>query len=183
MSQSLPEHAEIASGIEADIKGSPADRRALARTFRGRRAPIRRIALIAAALAFGLTVTFGRDALYRATRLDYPLAATLAAIAALALFFAVQALFARMARPQLDDPRGAFLRGFRLRASDDGLWLAGENFEARYRWAGVLRMQETEDHAFLYTDGAQAIIVPKRCFASPDEAQRFVALVRAHVAG
>jgi len=170
------------ASISVDIKGVPADRRALALAFRRRRGA-GRLAVILAALVFGLTVTFGRDALYRYTRLDYPLAATLAAVAALALFFVVLASFARVGRRRLNDPRGTFLRGFRLTAGEDGVKLVSENFEAQYRWPGILKMQETANHAFLYTDGAQAIIVPKRCFASDVEAARFVALIRAHVAG
>jgi hypothetical protein len=169
------------ASISVDIKGIPADRRALAQAFRRRRGVGGRIAVIVAAMVFALTVTFGRDALFQYGTMEYPLAATLSAILGLILFFAVLAIFARRARRWVNDPRAPFLRGFNLSADEDGVRLASENFETHYRWPGILRVQETGAHLFLYTDGAQAIIVPKRCFAVAEDAARFAALVKTHV--
>ena len=170
------------ASISVDVKGVPADRRALAQAYRRRRGLGGRVAIIVAALVFGLTVTFGREALFQYTRIDYPLAATLSAILGLALFFAVLGAFARGARRWAHNPRAPFLSGFKLTADDDGVRLVSANFEARYRWPGILRVQETQTHLFLYTDGAQAIIVPKRCFASPKDGADFAGMARAHVA-
>lgn len=163
-----------------EVKGRPEDRQALSAAFRNRRALHSRIPLIVAAVVFALSVVFGRDALFNTTNLSYPMAATLAAIAGLFLFLAVLNIFARARRMEGDDPRNAFFRGFKVTVGPQGVDIESEFFQGRFRWPAILRLHETAAHLFLYTDGLQAIIVPKRSFASPEEASRFAIIVRAH---
>lgn len=172
---------ESGTRISVDVKGRPKDRVALARAFRGGRAWWRRLPLVAAAIVFTVMVVFGRAAFVRIWEIPLAQAATLAAFAGFALFFVTLNLFAPLGRRNLEDPRGTFLKGYRIDVDEAGVHIAGENLEAHHRWPGILRLQETEKHFFVYTDGAQAIIVPKRSFTTPDDMARFGAFVRGHI--
>jgi hypothetical protein len=163
------------------VIGTAADRRALGAAWRRKGPAGGRLPVIAAALVFGLMVTFGRDALVRAG-VEFGTAATYAAIAGLILFLLIVLGAQRARATRSIDPRGIFARGFNLTAEESGLHLVGEFSESRYRWPAILRFEETGSHFFLYIDGAQAIIVPKRCFASSEDAVRFAATVRAGLA-
>jgi hypothetical protein len=164
-----------------DVKGRPEDRRALSQAFRKGRSWSGRAPVLLAALVFALVVIFGRLAFASLWKMPPGAAATLAAFIGLVLFLTVLDAFGKTQARQLSDPRGTFLKGFRISLADDGVDIAGESFTSHHRWDGVLRLQETPGHLFLYTDGAQAIIVPKRCFPSPGEAARFADVVRAHI--
>jgi hypothetical protein len=79
------------------------------------------------------------------------------------------------------DPKGAFLRGYVVTAGPDGVSLTSEVMETRYRWPAFLRLHEAPEHFFLYVDGASAVVIPKRSFASSDDTADFAALARAHI--
>jgi hypothetical protein len=168
--------------LSVDVKGRPEDRKALAKAFRVSRHVGGRLPMIVAASAFAVVVVFGRPLLL--TRWQFPegYAATLAAFVGLVIFLTVFSAFGSKRARDVSDPRGTFLKGFRITLDDDGVHIDGENFRGLHRWAGILRLQETDTHMFLYTDGAQAIIVPKRCFASGEIAARFASVVRDRLA-
>ena len=174
----MPESANLS----VEVKGRAEDLSALAKAFRSSRSWSGRLPMIAAAIAFAAVVVFGRPLLL--TRWQFPegYAATLAAFIGLVVFLTVFGALGTRRRRGTPDPRGTFLKGFRITLEDDGVHIEGENFRGLHRWAGVLRLQETDTHMFLYTDSAQAIIVPKRCFASAEIAARFASLVRARLA-
>ena len=164
-----------------EVKGDPKDRRALSSSHRNRRALTSRTPLLVATLAFALAITFGRDFLYNSFGIPFGIAATAASIIGLLFFLLILNAFGRRNVVRDADPRGALAQGYKLTAAPDGLHLVGENLNAHYQWPGILRLNDTETHLFLYTDGAQAIIVPKRCFDSRDDASRFTIIVRSHV--
>jgi hypothetical protein len=178
--------SEVSRAVESaiayvDVKGRPEDRRALSQAFRKGRSWSARAPVLVAALVFALVVIFGRLAFVSIWQMPAGAAATLAAFIGLVLFLTVLESFAKTQGRQLSDPRGTFLKGFRISLGEAGIDISGESFTSHHRWDGILRLQETPRHLFLYTDGAQAIIVPKRCFPSPGEAARFAAVVRAHI--
>ena len=168
--------------ISVEVKGRPKDRRALASAFRTSRPWWRRLPLLAAAIVFSAMVVFGRDAFARIWALSPGEAATFSAFAGFALFFITLNLFAPLGRRSMEDPRGTFSKGYRVSLDNEGVHITGENLEAHHRWPGILRLQETEKHFFVYTDGAQAIIVPKRSFGSPEEVQLFADFVHPRMA-
>lgn len=167
--------------ISVEVKGRPKDRRALAAAFRAGRPWWRRLPLAAAALVFAAVVVLGRDAFIRIWSLSPAQAAILSAFAGFAAFFITLNLFAPLGRRDMEDPRGTFSKGYRVSLDSEGVHVSGENLEARHRWPGILRLQETDKHFFVYTDGAQAIIVPKRSFASPAEMNIFADFVRTRI--
>lgn len=166
-----------------EVKGNPKDWGALSSTHRNRRALTSRTPLLVATLTFALAITFGRDFLYNSFGVPFGIAATAASIAGLLFFLLILNAFGRRKMTRHADPRGALAKEFKLTAAPDGLHLVSENLNAHYHWPGILRLNDTETHLFLYTDGAQAIIVPKRCFDSREDASRFAIIVRSHVGG
>ncbi len=164
-----------------EVKGDPKDRRALSSAHRNRRALTSRSPLLVATVAFALAITFGRDFLYNSFGVPFGIAATAASITGLLFFLLILNAFGRRNVAREADPRGAFTQGFKLTAAPDGLHLDSENLNAHFQWSGILSLNDTETHLFLYTDGAQAIIVPKRCFDTREEASRFAIIVRSHV--
>ncbi len=60
---------------------------------------------------------------------------------------------------------------------DEGLRVRGEGFELLLGAAASRRVHETAEHLFVVSDHLPAIIVPKRCFASAEEARAFRSLV------
>jgi hypothetical protein len=164
-----------------EVKADPKDRRALSSAYRNRRALTSRTPLLIATVTFALTITFGRDFLYNSFGVSFGIAATAASITGLLFFLLILNAFGRQEIVRDADPRGAFAMGYKLTVAPDGLHLVGENLNAHYQWPGILRLNDTETHLYLYTDGAQAIIVPKRCFDSSEDASRFAIIVRSHV--
>jgi len=164
-----------------EVKGDPKDRRALSSAHRNASALGSRTPLLIATVIFALTITFGRDVLYNSFLVPFGIAATAASITGLFFFLLILNAFGRRRVAQETASRGALLQDYKLTASPDGLHLLNDNLNSHYRWAGILSLNETEAHLFLYTDGAQEIIVPKHCFDSPQDASRFAIIVRSHL--
>jgi hypothetical protein len=140
-----------------------------------------RTPLLAATVVFALTITFGRDFLYNSFSVPFGIAATAASIAGLFFFLIFLNVFGRRRVAHDATPRSAFLQDFKLTAAPDGLHLVSGSLDAHYYWPGILRLNDNETHLFIYTDGAQEIIIPKRCFDSKEEASRFAIIVRSHI--
>lgn len=66
----------------------------------------------------------------------------------------------------------------RLFADDRGLRQESANGESFQSWSGILRIEETPEHAFIYIGPVQAFVVPKRIGQS--EVSTFLAEVRQH---
>ncbi len=169
--------------VSVQVKGAPEDRRALSPAPVNKNALSARIPLVLATVLFGLTVTFGRDFLYNSFEVPFAVAATMASIAGLLFFLLVLNVFGRRrVRPRADS-RGLLLGSYTVTAAPDGLHIASQNSTSHFRWAAFLSLNETDTHLILHTDAAQAIIVPKRCFSSKEEASRFAIIVRSRLGG
>lgn len=164
-----------------EITGDPQDRKALSSSRGSKNALTSRTPLLVATLVFALTITFGRDFLYNSFGVPFGIAATAASIAALLFFLLILNVFARQRVARDAAPRGTFVRNCTVTASPDGLDVVSKNLNAHYTWQGILSLSDTETHMFLYTDSAQSIIVPKRCFNTQEDASRFAIIVRSHL--
>ena len=164
-----------------EVKNNPKDRQALPSTNRHRHAVGARTPLLVATLVFALSITFGRDFLYNSFGVPFGVAATAASIAGLLFFLLILNAFGRRKAIRNAPARGTLANEFKLTAAPDGLHLVNEKLNAHFQWPGILRLNDTETHLFLYTDGAQAIIVPKHCFDSKEDASRFAIIVRSHI--
>jgi hypothetical protein len=141
-----------------------------------------RLSLIVAAAAFTVTVIYGRELALRMWPGQGRIAATFSAFLGLIIFVAVLNTLGRRRAQESLDPRGTFVKGYRVSVDGEGVRIESENLSAHHRWPGILKLHETQDHYFLYTDGAQAIIVPKRCFSGGEHAARFAAIARERIA-
>ena len=164
--------------VTVEVTVDPSERIASARKGGGIGS---RTPLLAATVVFALCVTFGRDFLYNSVAVPFGVAATLASVAGLFFFLIILNAFAYFRRARTPAPRSTLVQDFKLTAAPDGLHVAAENMTAHYDWRGILRLNETDTHLYLYTDGAQTIAVPKRCFTSREQASRFAIVVRSQL--
>jgi len=67
----------------------------------------------------------------------------------------------------------------RLVLTEEGLTESTAVGESRTTWAGVHRVEQNRDYIYIYTAPALAHVVPKRAFASPEQAERFYQLSQA----
>jgi len=140
-----------------------------------------RTPLLMATVVFALTVTFGRDALYNQFGVPFGVAATAASIAGLFFFLVLLNAFAYFRRPKAAIPRAAMLEDYTLTAAPDGLHISTENMTTHHQWRGIVQLNDTDTHMFLYTAGVQTIAVPKKSFESREHASRFAIIVRSHL--
>jgi hypothetical protein len=165
-----------------DVQVTPDDRRALLPKA-AKSSPLQsRIPLIVATLLFALTITYGRDFLFSRFGVPFAMAATLASIVGLLLFLVVFNVFARSRSGASGPaPRGVLLKSYKVTAKPEGLEVASENVVTQFRWPAVLSLNETDSHFLIHTEAAQTVLVPKRSFASKDDASRFAIIVRARL--
>jgi len=67
--------------------------------------------------------------------------------------------------------------------SSSGVRIQGELGEGTSPWKTYQRVRETRDLFLLYPQSNYSIIVPKRCFNSPDEIQRYREIIRQYCPG
>jgi hypothetical protein len=67
-----------------------------------------------------------------------------------------------------------------LSLSDDGFSESTVVGEQRTSWAGVDRVEQNADYIFIYTSPVAAHIVPRRAFASAEDAERFYEFALSH---
>jgi hypothetical protein len=65
-----------------------------------------------------------------------------------------------------------------LTLTNAGLVSKSADSEAKRKWDGIFRLTSTKNYLFLYVNETMAMIVPKRYFASPAEAQSFEQMIR-----
>ena len=78
--------------------------------------------------------------------------------------------------------RGTVLGRHTMTLGEQGVREEGAHGVVEFRWNPAMRLGETRDHAFLFTDRVQGFIVPRRALAAGD-ADRLRELVRAHTTG
>ena len=87
----------------------------------------------------------------------------------------------RRATKLLADPANRNMLGKkRLTLRPDTLELRSETSTSSTTWAGIEQIAVTESLVLLYLTGISAIVVPKRSFAGPAQAQAFEQMVRQH---
>ncbi|MDH3625952.1 MAG: YcxB family protein [Myxococcales bacterium] len=67
--------------------------------------------------------------------------------------------------------------------TDEGVIFISRNANMVIRWAGIIAVEETPHHLFLWTDRCAGVILPKRSFDSPDQIAEFRAFAEAHHGG
>ncbi len=75
---------------------------------------------------------------------------------------------------------GAVLGRKSFELTENGVVEVSPQTESITRWAGVMSVEETPEHIFLFVDRSAAFIIPKRCFGAPDEAAEFSAFAEDH---
>jgi len=71
----------------------------------------------------------------------------------------------------------------KLRLTEDYLEVSGERGISRRVWSKIRMVQNQKDHVAIYVQKVRAYVVPKRYFASPEEADAFAAHAQDLVAG
>ena len=66
----------------------------------------------------------------------------------------------------------------RVVLSEDGLTESTAVNESRTAWAGVDRVEQSQDYIFIYITPATAHVIPKSAFSDPQEAEAFFRLAR-----
>ncbi len=64
-----------------------------------------------------------------------------------------------------------------------GVFTENARGQATLGWNAYQRVRETPDVFLLYAQSNYAIIVPKRCFRSPDDIQRYREIIRRYCPG
>jgi len=67
--------------------------------------------------------------------------------------------------------------------TDDSIVVVSRHSVYTLRWTGILSVEETPHHLFLFTDRCMALIVPKRSFDSPAAIAEFKDFSEAHARG
>jgi hypothetical protein len=66
----------------------------------------------------------------------------------------------------------------RIRISPAGLQVRGSVFDGDWAWSSVHALPATQEYLFLYWGEAHALIVPRRAFPSPTQAEAFIDAAR-----
>lgn len=85
----------------------------------------------------------------------------------------------RKAIPQGEDNNG-ILGAHKIILSPKGLIESTNVNESLHAWHSILRVEQTDEHIFIYVNSVHAHIVPKRYFASQQAAENFVAAVESY---
>jgi YcxB-like protein len=155
--------------------------RAVFESARSRRA--RRTAYLLwllAILLFAIVPAIGPDGV-TLSRVSFTFIAT-SLLVALLLQWCLERWLVRHAIRQLlasERPNRGQLGRHRLILGDDGLTESTVVGEARTRWAGVDRIEQSPDYIYIYTSPAAAHIVPKRAFPNSEQADAFYRLSQA----
>ena len=65
-----------------------------------------------------------------------------------------------------------------LRLTDAGMTSRSEHAESTLKWSGLFKVVSTSNYLYLFVNETAARPLPKRCFASPTEAQGFEQMIR-----
>ncbi len=98
----------------------------------------------------------------------------------LALFFIVTAIMFHkvlkryVASHPIFSPEGLYLISKLVRVDRQGFHEIGQNYETLIKWSGIMRIEDDAGYILFYIDLHAACLVPKRFFASSDEAEDFL---------
>jgi hypothetical protein len=65
--------------------------------------------------------------------------------------------------------------------SDTGILVKDPMMQSTLQWAGIIRKVESQNYYILFLNGIQALIIPKRAFASNEQQDQFVRLLSQHL--
>jgi hypothetical protein len=128
-----------------------------------------------------LALAFGPDLLITRVGMNRPVAVVLSLFMGTLPILFVQYFASHDIARRVHDPKGLFLRPHQISVSSKGVSFQSEVADLKYDWRAFRRLEETPAHFFLYVDGTIAYVVPKRDFASAEDAARFGATVRANI--
>jgi hypothetical protein len=83
--------------------------------------------------------------------------------------------------PDVDWSSSGALRPSDMALSSRGVSFKNDVADLKCQWQAFHRVEETPTHFFLYVEKLMAHIVPKRCFGSDEETDRFRAIVRGNI--
>lgn len=79
------------------------------------------------------------------------------------------------------DASGAILGPKSYQLTDSGVIETSRHVDSTTRWSGVVAIEETEAHIFLFVDRCAGFIIPKRCFSSTEQAKEFREFAEQHL--
>ncbi len=124
-------------------------------------------------LAFYYTGLFDRNSLFILVIAGFLVLTSLLSL------FGVRSNIKRQAEKIAENPaNSSIFLPLALSASEAGLSIKDELSEGRFQWKAIIRKQENHQYYFLFINGIQAIIIPKRAFHSSDEKQLFDKLLQ-----
>lgn len=171
------------TATSVEIANTPEDYRAFARVTRRRVGAAPYIALavggVVAMAAIFLLPPYLESMFAPGSNL--PLIAS--TVLALGLWFAAARLTQRASTERSFDRDGMYREKKRITLSDDGIHVETAHSRSLMYWSGVKDVVATKDHVFVMYDRAVGMIVPRRSFAFPSDADGFADAVRAHIKG
>ncbi len=169
------------TATSVEIANTPEDYRAFARISRRRIGPFTYLpvavgAVAAAAAIFGLPPLL---APYFEPWSDAPLMIGVGAgiIVWIGLLFALS----RITLSRSFDQDGMYREKRRVTLADDGIHIETANSRSLIYWSAVKDVVVAKNHVFVMYDRTMGMIVPKRNFAFPSDADQFADAVRAHI--
>jgi hypothetical protein len=79
------------------------------------------------------------------------------------------------------DPKGPFLSPTDIRLTAEAIQWSSHRGEGRTFWHAVSKIEETALHIYLFIDRNAAHVIPKRAFATSQEATAFVELAKSYL--
>jgi hypothetical protein len=67
---------------------------------------------------------------------------------------------------------------YSLTLTEDGIEESNQSGESRVTWGSIEKMEESEEHIFIYTSVINAYVVPVRAFADDEQRKEFTRLIR-----
>ena len=99
-------------------------------------------------------------------------------ITTLLSFMGVRNNTMKQAEAVADDPEnGSVFLESNLLVSETGLLVKDDLKETKYQWGAIIKKLESRQYYFLFHNAMQAIIIPKRAFATAEEKIKFEKLL------
>jgi hypothetical protein len=165
-----------------DITNTPEDYRAFSRVTRARVGSIRYLPVAAGAIAavaaiYGLPPLLER---YFAPWSDAPL--MIGVGVGLVLWCGLVFGLSRLTLRRSFDDDGMYREKKRISLAEDGIHVESAQSRTLIYWPAVKDVVVTKNHVFVMCDRTVGMIVPRRCFAFPADADGFADAVRSHLA-
>lgn len=169
------------TATSVEIANTPEDYRAFARVGRARVGGIRYLPVAVGGIA-AVAAIYGLPPLlagYFAPWSDVPL--MIGVGVGLALWCGLVFGLSRITLKRSFDADGMFREKKRITLSDDGIHVDTAHSRSLVYWDAVKDVVVTKNHVFLMYDRTVGLIVPRRSFALPADADGFADAVRAHI--